>query len=278
MSTTQIHLLDPCAGMVLVVGSDGSRLLYGSQAGLGSSNELLQRLFEVLEDGKIDYFVHPGVETEGAVGVADITDMFPVETCLEPAGEGFAVSQLYANFRADRETDTLEPDDIYELGETQVRIIASPHGRETPEGKIRPVALHVAHGEEAVGGSILCTGAMNGLDWLDLGEETVRLFQADTLILDGRHPLDVILTARDRGLVSADPLRWIAPKTVLLGTDPDGENKLRVAARELYGHIARQNGAGAGLVELSPKAWTTLTLDGTVAKIENEARALGKVA
>lgn len=278
MSTTQIHLLDPCAGMVLVVGSDGTRLLYGSQAGLGSSNELLQRLFEVLEDGKIDYFVHPGIETDGAVSVSDITDMFPVGTCLEPAGDGFAVSQRYANFRGDREVDTLEPDDVYELGDTQVRIVASPHGRDTAEGRLRPVALHVVHGEGATGGGLLCTGAMNGLDWLDLGEDVVRQFQADALIVDGRHPLDIILTARDRGLVSADPLRWIAPRTVLLGADPDGENKLRVAARELFTHIARQNGGGAGLVELSSKAWTGLTLDGTAAAIDTEARALGKVA
>ena len=278
MSTTQIHLLDPCAGMVLVVGSDGTRLLYGSQIGIGSANEVLQRLFEVLEDGKIDYFVHTGIETEGAVSVGDLTDMFPVGTCLEPAGEGFAMSQLYTNFRAEREVDTLEPDDIYELGETQVRIIASPHGRDTAEGKLRPVALHVAHGEEATGGSLLCTGAMNGLDWLDIGEDAARLFQADVLVIDGRHPLDVILTARDRGLVSAEPLRWIAPKTVMLGTDPEGENKLRVAARELYGHFARQNPGGSGLVELSVKAWTSLTLDGATAKFDTEPRALGKVA
>ncbi len=172
----------------------------------------------------------------------------------------------------------MEPDDIYELGETQVRIVASPGGRDTPEGRLRPVALHVSHGEEAQGGSVLCTGAMSGLDWLDLGEELTSQFRADVLIIDGRQPLEVILTSRERGLVSADPLRWIAPKTVLLGADPDGENKLRVAARELYGHICRRHPGGSGLIELSGRAWTGLTLDGTDAALSQETRALGKVA
>ncbi|MHB2169737.1 ComEC/Rec2 family competence protein [Alsobacter sp. R-9] len=278
MSSTQIHLIDPCAGMVLVIGSDGSRLLYGSRFGAGTANEILQRLFEVLEDGKIDYFVHSGFDADGPVTAADITDMFPIETCLEPEGEGFALPQIYENFRAEREVETLEPDDVWELGDTQVRIIAGPHGRETAEGRLRPVGIHVSHGEDPAGGSVLCTGPLNGLDWLDLGEATAEQFRSDVLIVDGRFPLDIILTARDRGLVSADPLRWIAPRTVLLGADPDGENKLRVAARELYGHIVTRHPGGRGLVELSGKAWISLTLDGTNADLVQEQRALGKVA
>ena len=275
---TQVHVIDPCGGMVLVIGTDGTRLLYGSQIGIGTTNEILQRLFEVLEDGKINYYVHPGVESDGAVKVEDISEFFPVDVCLELETTGDDVSAVYRNFRAERTIETLASDDIYELGETQIRVIGGATTRPSGEGMVRPVALHVSHGEEPSGGAVLCPGAMNGLDWLELGEEAVRAVQSDCLILDGRHPLDSILTSRERGLVSADPLRWIAPRTILLGQDPDGENKLRIASRELYGHIARQHPGGDGLIEMSNKAWVSLTLEGSKAELVKESRVVGKVA
>jgi hypothetical protein len=275
---TQVHVIDPCAGMVLVIGTDGTRLLYGSQIGIGSTNEVLQRLFEVLEDGKINYYVHPGVETDGVVKVEEIAEFFPVDVCLELESTGDDVSPIYRNFRAERTVETLAPDDIYELGDTQIRVVGGSTPRSSGEGIVRPVALHVSHGEEPAGGAVLCPGAMNGLDWLELGEDVVQALQADCLVLDGRHPLDSILTSREKGLVSADPLRWIAPRTILLGQDPDGENKLRIASRELYGHIARQHPGGDGLVEMNNKAWLSLTLDGTRAEIVRESRVAGKAA
>lgn len=278
MKTTQVHLIDPSNGMVLVTCADGARVVFGSQIGIGTQNEVLQRLFEVLEDGKIDYFVHTGVEPEGSVAIADIDQFFGIQQCLERSGGGIDWPQPYVNFRGERTVETVDADDVMEFGATQIRLLAAKAPRPTSEGNVRPVALRVSHGEDVVESAVLCPGATNGLDWLDIAEEAVETYASACLVIDGRRPLDMIVTARQKGMVSADHLRRMRASTVLLGSDPDGDNDLRVAARELYGHFARQNPGGSGLVEVKSSAWLTVTLDGKTASLETEQRAIGKVA
>jgi hypothetical protein len=278
MKTTQIHLIDPSAGMVLVTCADGSRVVFGSQVGIGTQNEVLQRLFEVLEDGGIDYFVHTGVEVEGSVSIAAIDEFFSVKQCMERACKDVDWPQAYVNFRGERSVELVEADDVMEFGETQIRLLAADAPRPTADGRILPVAMRVSHGEDNAASSVLCPGATNGLDWLDIAAGDVETFASAGLVIDGMRPLDMIVTARQKGMVSAEHLRLMKAGTVLLGANPDGENVLRVAARELYGHFTGQNPGGAGLIEVKASSWLTLHLDGKGARLEEEARPLGKVA
>jgi hypothetical protein len=276
MATTQVHLIDPCAGMLLVVCDDGARVLFGNQIGIGGTNDVLQRLFEVLEDGAIDYFVPAGMDAEGSVGPEDISEFFPIKNCLELSGQGDAFPQSYLNFRGDREVETVEPDDIMEFGETQIRLFAARQPHETPEGALRPVAMRVTHGTGEDACSLLCAGMTTGIDWLDIVE--AQDVSADALVIDGRRPIDVITTTREKGNVSAEPLRRIGPRTVVLGADAGGAAELRLAARELYTHVTRLNPGGNGLVEVRKSAWFTLTLSGGRIALDQEPRAVGKVA
>ncbi len=277
MKPTQIHLIDPSLGMILVTCADGARVVFGSHVGIGSQNEVLQRLFEVLEDGQIDYLVHAGVETEAAVSISAIHEFFGVKACLERAGTGIAWPQAYVKFRAGREVETVEADDVMEFGETKIRLLSAAP-RAVPEGLVQPVALRVSHGDDNPASAAVCAGATNGLDWLDIIEGEEETFRSACLLLDGRRPLDMIVTARQRGMVSADPLRRLRASTVLLGADPEGENELRVAAREVYAHFTKASPGGAGLVEVKPNVWFTVTLDGRSVGVDREMRALGKVA
>lgn len=274
MSSTQVHLIDPCGGMVLVLCEDGSRVLFGNRIGIGNTNDVLQRLFEVLEDGAIDYFVHAGIDIEGIVGAEDITEFFPVKNCLELAGD-VDYPQPYLNFRAEREIETVERDDVMEFGGTSIRLLAAqtPH-----EGKLRPVVMHVAHGEGETARSVLCAGMSTGVDWLEMGELPAEDLKADCLIVDGRRPLDLIVTTRPQGMVNAAHLRAIAPKTVVLGADAGGAQELRLAARELFSHFARLSPGGDGLLEVSKDAWFSIALETGVLRADKEPRAIGKVA
>jgi hypothetical protein len=276
MATTQIHFIDPCGGMLLVVCDDGSRVLFGNQIGLGTTNDVLQRLFEVLEDGAIDYFVPAGMDSEGTVGPEDISEFFPVKNCLELAGQGDAYPQSYLNFRGEREVETVEPDDIMEFGETQIRLLAARTPHETTEGALRPVVMRVAHGTGDDARAAICAGMSKGTDWLEIME--AEEITADCLIVDGRHPLDLIITTRPKGNVSADHLRKMGPRTVILGADAGGTHELRVAARELYGHMTRLNPGGDGLIEVKKTAWCSLSLGGDRLAIAQEPRAIGQVA
>jgi hypothetical protein len=278
MAATQVHLIDPCGGLILVLCADGSRVLFGNQIGIGSTNDVLQRLFEVLEDGAIDYFVYAGMDSEGAVSAADITEFFPVKSCLELTGEGVEYPQSYLNFRGDREVETVERDDVMEFGDTRIRLIAATATHVMPEGKLRPVVMHVTHGEGEAAVSVLCAGMTNGVDWLEMNTFPAEDLRADCLIVDGRRPLDLIVTTRPQGLVSAAHLRTIAPRTVVLGADAGGTQELRVAARELFAHFARMNPGGDGVIEVKKNAWFALMLDHGRLKSEQEPRAIGKVA
>lgn len=278
MATTQVHLIDPCGGMILVICEDGARVLFGNQIGLGTTNDVLQRLFEVLEDGSIDYFVPAGMDAEGSVGVEDISEFFPVKSCLEFAGVGDAFPQSYLNFRTDREIETVEADDIMEFGETRIRLVTARTPRDLPEGPLRPVVMVVTHGEGPGSTTVICPGMTNGVDWIEIAEADDANIQADCLIVDGRKPLDLIITSRAKGLVNAEHLRKIAPKTVVLGADADGAQEQRLAARELYNYFARMNPGGEGLVDVKKSAWLSLTMDNGRVGIAQEARAVGKVA
>ncbi|MCP8937829.1 hypothetical protein NK718_04825 [Alsobacter sp. SYSU M60028] len=273
MSATQIHIVDAAAGLILVVCSDGSRVLFGSHVGLGTPNEAVQRIFEILEDGAIDYFIHECAEPQGVPVIDALVEFFPVKMCLERTGADVDAPQFYRNIRGERRVETLDASEIYELGETQLRILQAEAAR--PGRPHRPVALHVMHGEGRLASSAMCCGATSGLDWRDIAATDPDL-QAACMIVHGSRPLDVVLTARDLGIASAEPLRAIAPSTVVLGADPGGATSLRGAARELYSHFARGN--GAGLVELTRAAWTTLVLDGDGVRIEREDRPMTKVA
>lgn len=276
MATTQVHFIDPCAGMLLVVCDDGARVLFGNQIGIGTTNDVLQRLFEVLEDGGIDYFVPAGMDAEGTVGPEDISEFFPIKSCLELAGQGDGFPQSYLNFRGDRDVETVEPDDIMEFGETQIRLSASRQAHETSEGGLRAVVMRVSHGAGDDARSLLCAGMTTGLDWLDLVE--TQDVAADALVIDGRRPIDVITTTRDTGNVSAEPLRRIGPRTVVLGADAGNATELRVAARELYTHVTRLNPGGDGFVEVRSSAWFSMTLSPEGLSLAQETRAVGKVA
>jgi hypothetical protein len=278
MSATQVHLIDPCAGMILVLCEDGSRVLFGNRIGIGTTNDVLQRLFEVLEDGAIDYFVHAGLDIDGTVGPEDITEFFPVKSCLELAGD-VDYPQPYLNFRAEREIETVERDDIMEFGLTNIRLMAAQTSPRGTESKLRPVVMHVTHGEGEEARSVLCAGMSTGVDWLDMAALPPEEVKADCLIVDGRRPLDLIVTTRPQGLVSAAHLRTIAPRTVILGADAGGgAQELRLAARELFGHFARMNPGGEGVVEVKKSAWFSLVLESGVLRTDQEPRAIGKVA
>jgi hypothetical protein len=277
MATTQVHLIDPCGGMILVLCEDGARVLFGNQVALGTTNDILQRLFEVLEDGAIDYFVHSGVDGEGSVGPEDISEFFPVKNCMELIGAGVAYPQTYMNFKAELPVEMLEPDDIMEFGETRIRLFAARTPRDLPEGPLRPVVMRVTHGEGEHSTSLLCSGMTNGVDWLEIMDMEEDL-KADCLVVDGRRPLDLIITTRPKGLVSADHLRRISPRTVVLGADAGNASELRLAARELYSYFARLNPGGDGLVEVKKTAWFSLTLDTGRIAVTTEPRAIGKVA
>lgn len=277
MATTQVHLIDPCGGMILVLCEDGSRVLYGNQVAMGTTNDILQRLFEVLEDGAIDYFVHSGMDGEGTVGPEDIAEFFPVKNCMELVGEGIAYPQAYMNFKAELPVEMLEPDDIMEFGETRIRLFSARTPRELPEGALRPVVMRVTHGEGEGAPTLLCAGMTTGVDWLEIMEMEENL-GADCLVVDGRRPLDLIITTRPKGLVSADHLRRISPRTVVLGADPGNAGELRLAARELYSYFARLNPGGDGLVEVKKSAWFSLALDASRIAVTTEPRAIGKVA
>ncbi|MEJ1938516.1 hypothetical protein WDZ92_50625, partial [Nostoc sp. NIES-2111] len=178
----------------------------------------------------------------------------------------------------ERTVEHVDAADGMEFGATQIRLLAPDAPRPTADGRILPVAMRVSHGEDNAASAVLCPGATNGLDWLDIASGDVETFASAGLVIDGVRPLDMIVTARQKGMVSAEHLKLMKPSTVLLGANPDGENALRVAARELYGHFARQTPGGAGLVEVKASSWLTLHLDGKGTRIEEEARPLGKVA
>jgi hypothetical protein len=277
MAATQVHLIDPCAGMILVLCADGSRVLFGNQIAIGNTNDVLQRLFEVLEDGVIDYFVHAGMDADGALGPEDITEFFPVKSCLELVGDGFDYPQSYLNFRGDREVETVEREDVMEFGDTSIRLMAAASPHVTAEGRFRPVVMHVSHGEEP-SNSVLCAGMSTGVDWLEMNAFPPDDLRAGCLIVDGRRPLDLIVTTRPQGMVNADHLRSIAPRTVVLGADPGLTQELRIAARELFSYFARMTPGGEGLVEVKKSAWFSLTLEGESLHSEQEPRAVGKVA
>jgi hypothetical protein len=276
MATTQVHFIDPCGGMLLVVCDDGSRVLFGNQIGVGTTNDVLQRLFEVLEDGAIDYFVPAGMDSEGSVGPEDISEFFPVKCCLELSGQGDAYPQSYLNFRGEREVETVEHDDIMEFGETQIRLLAARTPHETPGGLLRPVVMRVTHGGGDDARSVICAGRTKGTDWLEIME--AEEITADCLIVDGRHPLDLIITSRPKGNVSAEHLRKMAPRTVILGADAGGAHELRMAAREFFGHMVGLNPGGEGFVEVKKTAWCSLTAGSGRVAIAQEPRAIGKVA
>src|SRR3954453_5429367 len=111
MSSTQIHIIDPSAALIMVLCADGTRVLFGTHAGGGTSNEIVQRLFEVLEDGNVDYLVHEGIEPQGTSIIEGLSEFFPIKTCLELEGEGFDTPQFYQYLRTDREVETLESSD-----------------------------------------------------------------------------------------------------------------------------------------------------------------------
>jgi hypothetical protein len=281
MPATQVHIIDPCAGgMILVQCEDGSRLLFGSSVMRGVHDEIVQHLFEVLEDGQIDYFVHAGVEPDGKLDLAELADYFPVKTCAELVGEGIAYPAPYLAFREGREIETLDPDDILEFGRTSVRVLGAPVGHPMAGGTWRPLALHVSHEREDGEGrtALLALGATGGLDWAGMFGTDAEELKADCLVVDGRRPLDIVITAGEKPEVSIDCLRRIAPSTIVLGADAGKQRELRNAARALYECFTRENAGGAGVIEMRGDAWISLVLDGETVKVESEPRPLGKAA
>jgi len=131
----------------MVLCADGSRVLFGTHAGGGTSNEIVQRLFEVLEDGSVDYLVHEGIEPQGTSIVEGLSEFFPIKTCLELEGEGFEIPQFYQYLRADREVETLEASDIFELGETQIRLLGAHVPHPESGSNSRAIAMLVTHGD-----------------------------------------------------------------------------------------------------------------------------------
>lgn len=279
MSSTQVHIIDPSAALIMVLCADGSRVLFGTHAGGGTSNEIVQRLFEVLEDGSVDYLVHEGIEPQGTSIVEGLSEFFPIKTCLELEGEGFEIPQFYQYLRADREVETLEASDIFELGETQIRLLGAHVPHPESGSNSRAIAMLVTHGDGPTASSVLCCGATTGLDWLEIAKTLpADDYRAGCMIVDGRRPLDIVLTAPSRGHVTADHVRAIGASTIVLGADPDGASRLRLAARELYTHFAGLSEGGYDLVELNNRAWTALELNGTDVQIVREERPLSKVA
>jgi hypothetical protein len=276
MAATQVHIIDPCAGgMVVVMCEDGSRVLFGASVHGCTHNDIAQRLFEVLEDGQIDYFIHPGVDPEGRVDLSAINEFFPIKACVELAGNGIAYPQAYLDFRGSREVETMEIDDVLGFGKTSIRLIGAAEPRIIGGQPRRPVALHVAHEEdEDTVNAVVVLGATGGGDWRDaeaLGADPAKAF---CLVVDGRRPLDIVITTGDRPDVGVDHLAAIAPSTIVIGSAPSGTpDPLRGAARALYDLFTRQTGDGHGVVEIGAE-WLGLIIDGSTLRFDREPRAV----
>jgi hypothetical protein len=281
MAATQVHIVDPCAGgMILVLCEDGSRVLFGSSVHNGNHNEIAQRVFEILEDGVIDYFIHPGIEPEGKIDLNGLAEFFAVKSCAELEGEGIRYPATYVAFREGREIETLEPDDVLEFGRTAIRVLGAPAGRAIDGGTWRPLALHVSHENEdgEARTCVLAMGATGGLDWMAMNQDVIADLRADCIFVDGRRPLDIVITTGTKTEVSIDLLRAIAPSSIIVGAQSGQNQELRSAALALYECFTRDNEGGAGVIEMTDDAWVSVVLDGVSARVAREPRALIKAA
>ena len=278
MASTQVHIIDPCGGgLILVQCEDGSRVLYGSNVSAAGQQEVVQRIFEVLEDGKIDYFIHSGVEVDGKLDYAAIDEFFPIKACVELAGKDIQLPPSYLAFRGSRTVEMLEPDDVLGFGATNIRVFGAQSGRPMPGGVWRPIALHVSHETDAGTNALLALGHTGGLDWLAIEKELAEEMKADCLVVNGNLPLDIVITTGDRVEVSIDHLRAIGPRTVVMGAEHGSKNPLRKAAIDLYGCFTRDHG-GDPVLDMKKDSWLALKLDGQKVKTETEPRALGMAA
>ncbi|PSC02590.1 hypothetical protein SLNSH_23220 [Alsobacter soli] len=278
MASTQVHIIDPCGGgLILVQCEDGSRVLFGSNVQAAGQQEIVQRIFEVLEDGAIDYFIHSGVDVEGKLDYAAIDEFFPVKNFVELVGQDIEYPASYLAFRGSRPVEVLEPDDVLGFGATSVRVFGAPAGRPMAGGIWRPLALHVAHETEEGTNALLALGSTGGLDWLAIEKTLAEEMKADCLVVNGAHPLDIVITTGDRVEVSIDHLRRIGPKTVVMGAEHGSRSPLRSAALELYSCFTRDNG-GQPVIDMKKDSWLALKLDGLNVKTESEPRALGQAA
>ncbi|WP_406856821.1 hypothetical protein ABEG18_04075 [Alsobacter sp. KACC 23698] len=278
MAATQVHIIDPCGGgLVLVACEDGSRVLFGSSAHLVSQHDVLQRLFEVLEDGAIDYYAHSGVETDNKLDLAAIDEFFPIKTCVEFVGSGVNYPPSYVAFRADRPVEMLEADDVLGFGATNVRLFGAAKPRPMDTGEWRPLALHVAHEEPTGSKAVLALGATGGLDWIAIAKAVGDDLKADCVVVDGNRPLDIVITTGERVDVSIDHLRRIGPSMIVMGAESHSKSPLRKTAMDLYSCFTRENG-GQSVIDMKKDGWLTLKLDGDGVRTEVEPRSIGQAA
>jgi hypothetical protein len=278
MTATQVHIIDPCGGgLVLVTCEDGSRLLFGSSAQMVSQQDVLQRMFEVLEDGAIDYYAHGGVESDSKLDLAAIDEFFPIKTCVEFAGTGVSYPPSYVAFRGDRPVEMLEADDVLGFGATNIRLFGATTPRTTDNGEWRPLALHVAHEGPAGSNALLALGATGGLDWIAIAKAVGEDLKADCVVVDGNRPLDIVITTGERVDVSIDHLRRIGPSMIVMGAESHSKSPLRKTAMELYSCFTRENG-GQSVIDVKKDGWLTLKLDGVSIKSEVEPRSIGQAA
>ena len=158
MSSTQVHIIDPSAALIMVLCADGSRVLFGTHAGGGTSNEIVQRLFEVLEDGSVDYLVHEGIEPQGTSIVEGLSEFFPIKTCLELEGEGFDIRNSTNIYARIAEVETLEAERRFRTRRNPDPAVGAQVPHPETGSKYRAIAMLVTHGDGPTASSV-CAAA-----------------------------------------------------------------------------------------------------------------------